>query len=170
MNNLSARGIMMWSQLRNESMSGVIWDCYHGCCTDLVDLLPHRLLRRIRGACLAISQTAGALLDVCALPDETAADEAEEALRGEAAGQRLWPCASRILGSDSAAIAVWIRLKETTPFQLRYATGTAVAANALSRCHTSKRLWETALNSSLTAVLLGAIDRRPCGVSLCGTE
>ena len=77
---------MMWSQLRNEIISGVIWDCCHGCCSDLVDLLPRGLLRWIRGACLAISQAARALLDVRLLPGQAAADEAEEALRTEAAG------------------------------------------------------------------------------------
>jgi hypothetical protein len=113
----------MWSQLRNESMSGAIWDCYHGCCFDLVYPLPRGLLRRIRGACLAISQTAGALFDVCALPGQTAADEAEETLRGEAAGQRLWPCAPSILesGSSNSSIAALVRLKQIAPFQLRHA-------------------------------------------------
>ena len=109
---------MMWSQLRNESMSGVIWDRYHACCSDLVDVLPRGLLRRIRGACLAISQTARSLFDVCALPDETAADEAEEALRGEAAGQRLRPCAASILEyrGDRTLVDALIRLTQASPF------------------------------------------------------
>src|SRR6266702_548288 len=148
---------MMWSQLRNEITSGVIWDCYHGCCSALVDLLPLGLLRRIRGACLAISQAARALFDVCTLPGQAAADEAEEALRGEAAVQRLRPRAPGILGyrSGGSSVEALVRLKQTAPFRLRHASGTAVAPNPLSRCDTSKRLWGTTLNT----VLLGAIDR-----------
>jgi hypothetical protein len=121
----------MWSQLRNESTPGVNWDYCHAFCSDLVDVLSRGLLRRIHGSYLAVSQAARALFDVCALPGQTGATAAEEALRGEAAGQRLRPCAPRVLGyrSGGSSVEALVRLKQAASFRLRYAAGTAVAPN-----------------------------------------
>lgn len=96
MNNLSARGNMISSQLRNQHTSGVNWDDCHDSFSDLVDDIPRRLLRRIRRAGLAVAQASRALSDVRALSRPTAD---EEALRRQAAGQHhVRPCSPSILG------------------------------------------------------------------------
>jgi len=68
MNNLSALGIMMSSQLRNEDKRGRNGTYHHASYPDLVVDILRRLLCWIYGSFLAAAQTWHALLDVRAQP------------------------------------------------------------------------------------------------------
>ena len=81
-NNLSASGIMMSSQLRNEDKRSAKQDCHHASYPDLVVDVIRGLPCWIRGAFLAVAQTSHALHDVRALSIQIAVSYARSAAPG----------------------------------------------------------------------------------------
>src|SRR3954447_26912432 len=95
MNNLSASGIMMSSQLRNENIGGTIRDNCHATCSDLVVDILRGILSRVRRAGMAIAQTSRAIPEVCAIPLRLTAQRVPSI---QSADQHVRPCTPRILG------------------------------------------------------------------------
>ena len=90
MTNLSASGIMMSSQLRNEDKRRAKRDCYHASYPDLVVDILRGLPCWIRGAFLAVAQTSHALLDVRALSIQIAVSYARSSAPGILDIRRAW--------------------------------------------------------------------------------
>jgi hypothetical protein len=77
MNNLSAPGIMISSQLGNEYIAGAKPDNEHASCSDLGVDISCGLPARLRGASAAVTQAPRALPDVCTVRIAEITDQAK---------------------------------------------------------------------------------------------